>query len=391
MKRVVKVILLILVTILVIFGAIYYAKNIKKESTATNNTSKNTPTPTPEVSTDLFGKYYEEALKIMAAMSTEEKVGQLFFVRYNSDVTNQIEKYHPAGYILFGVDFKNATKDSIISELSANQKASKLGLAFGVDEEGGAINRVSRYSQFRSAPFGSPQDLYKQGGYDLLASTEKEKDELLLSLGLNINLAPVADVSTNPDDYIYDRSFGADATTTSTYITNMVGYAKSNNISCTLKHFPGYGNNADTHTGIAIDERSYDTFTSSDFLPFEAGIKAGAPTILVSHNVVKCMDANLPASLSSDVHNILRKDLNFTGVIMTDDLAMDAVKAYVNNGEAATLAVEAGNDLIITSDLPTMYTEVLNNVNNKTIDMNTLNQAVKHVIAWKLAYGIIKS
>jgi beta-N-acetylhexosaminidase len=103
------------------------------------------------------------------------------------------------------------------------------------------------------------------------------------------------------------------------------------------------------------------------------------------------MDANLPASLSSDVHNILRKDLNFTGVIMTDDLAMDAVKAYVNNGEAATLAVEAGNDLIITSDLPTMYTEVLNNVNNKTIDMNTLNQAVKHVIAWKLAYGIIKS
>src|SRR5699024_3252097 len=113
----------------------------------------------------------------------------------------------------------------------------------------------------------------------------------------------------------------------------------NDNMISVMKHFPGYGDNGDTHTGVVIDERPYSTFETSDFLPFESGIKAGGPCILVSHNIVKSMDKNYPASLSKNVHNILRENLNFSGVIMTDDLAMDAVKAYVENGEAAVQAV----------------------------------------------------
>lgn len=162
------------------------------------------------------------------------------------------------------------------------------------------------------------------------------------------------------------------------------------NMISVMKHFPGYGDNEDTHTGIAIDERSYQNFINSDFIPFESGIEARGPCILVSHNVVKCMDEEKPASLSENVHDILRNDLNFTGLIITDDLAMDAVKTYVENGEAAVQAIKAGNDMIISSDFKTQKNEVLDAVNNGEINIDTINTAVRRILALKYAFGIIK-
>ena len=164
---------------------------------------------------------------------------------------------------------------------------------------------------------------------------------------------------------------------------------KDDNMISVMKHFPGYGDNGDTHTGVVIDERPYSTFEKSDFLPFESGIKAGGPCILVSHNIVKSMDEKYPASLSKNVHNILRENLNFTGIIMTDDLAMEAVKSYVENGEAAVQAVLAGNDMIISSDFINQKQEVLKAVKNKKISENIINKAVKRILAMKIAYGII--
>lgn len=155
-----------------------------------------------------------------------------------------------------------------------------------------------------------------------------------------------------------------------------------------IKTFPGYGSNLDTHTGVAIDNRSYETFITSDLLPFESGISVNVPTILFSHNVVNCIDSQYPASLSLKMHNLLRDDLGFSGVIITDDLAMGAVKDYADSSSAATLAVNALNDLIITSDFKNMYNEVLTNIENKKIKKSTVNQAVKRVIAWKYAYGL---
>ena len=170
----------------------------------------------------------------------------------------------------------------------------------------------------------------------------------------------------------------------------MVGYANNNKISSTLKHFPGYGNNPDTHTGIAIDERSYETFVENDYKPFEAGIKSKVPSILVSHNIVKCIDEEYPSSLSKKVIRELREKLNFTGIIMTDDLAMDAVKSYVDDNEAATLAINAGNDMIITSDFLSMKNELLQSIEDKKIEEETINRAVTRIIAWKYYSGLIK-
>ena len=170
----------------------------------------------------------------------------------------------------------------------------------------------------------------------------------------------------------------------------MVGYAKDSGISSCLKHFPGYGNNVDTHTGSAYDKRSYETFTSSDYLPFISGIKAGVPSIMVSHNVMESVDSTYPASLSKKViTGELRDKLNFSGIVITDDLAMDAVKSYVTDGSAAVLAINAGNDMIITSDFETMFKEVLKAVNSGIIEQETINNAVRRIIAWKHAYQLM--
>lgn len=341
------------------------------------------------VSYDLFSEYYDEADKIISKMSLKEKVGQLFLVRFNEEsVLDEIENYYPAGYIFFAKDFENETKSSFSEKIRSYQSKSKNPLVIAVDEEGGIVTRVSRFSNFRDEKFLSPRQIYDIGGYDLLEKNEEEKAKLLLSLGINLNLAPVADVSVNENDYIYDRSFGYDANKTSEYVKKMVEFANEWGISSSLKHFPGYGSNLDTHTGVAIDNRSYETFITSDLLPFESGISANVPTILFSHNVVNCIDSQYPASLSLKMHKLLRDDLGFSGVIITDDLAMGAVKDYADSSSAATLAVNALNDLIITSDFKNMYNEVLTNIENEKIKKSTVNQAVKRVIAWKYAYGL---
>ena len=336
-----------------------------------------------DIEESIFKDYYEEARKVVTKMTIEEKVGQLFLVRYNQADVEYLTNYYPGGYILFAKDFENHTKDSIKKELDNNQKINKYPLILGVDEEGGFVTRVSRFYSFRNEKFYAPKYYYAKGGYELLEQIENEKNQLLKSLGLNLNLAPVADISYNENDFIYSRAFGQPAAETAEFIKNMVTYANNNEINSCLKHFPGYGNNEDTHTGIAIDNRSYENFLTNDFIPFKAGIDANVPSILVSHNIINSIDSAYPASLSEKVIKELRNTLNFTGIVMTDDLAMSAVKQYVTNNEAATLAINAGNDMIITSDFVEMYNEVLESVKNGKIKKDTINKAVLRIISWK--------
>ncbi len=341
-------------------------------------------------SNELFSKEYENAQVKLDNMSLEEKVGQLFLVRYDKNMAlSWINDYYAAGYILFAKDFDNHTKESIKEELSLLNKSSKIPLVFAVDEEGGYVTRVSRYKAFRDEKFSSPRNVYDSLGEEGLESIEKEKGELLLSLGINLNLAPVADVSVDSNDFINIRTFNRDAKETANLIGLMVDYANEVGISSSLKHFPGYGNNVDTHTGVAIDERSYDNFLNNDYLPFEEGIKRKVPSILVSHNIIKCIDSEYPATLSERiVTGELRNKLNFSGIIITDDLSMGAVSSYVDDNSAAVLAINAGNDLIITSDFVNMYNSVIEAVKIGKIKIETIDTAVKRILAWKSIYNM---
>ncbi len=362
-----------------IYDIYYGKKEMKKESKIFQE----------KIDYGVFNKEYHSAQDIVKNMTIEEKIGQLFLVRYSKTKVDEYKDYYPGGYILFARDFENHNKESIKKELSEVQSKHKYPLIIGVDEEGGYVTRVSKYKNFRYDSFETPRYYYDQGGYDYLEEMEKEKIELLKEIGINLNLAPVADLSTNPNDFIYNRSFGYDTEKTSEYIEKMVNVANQNNMNSCLKHFPGYGNNKDTHTGVAIDEREYNIFLENDYKPFMAGIQANVPSILVSHNIVKSIDEKYPSSLSKRVISELRDKLGYTGIIMTDDLAMSAVKEYVDDGNAATLAINAGEDMIITSDFIEMRNELLNAYNEKKISEKVINTAVTRIIAWKIHSGLL--
>lgn len=330
---------------------------------------------------------------LLSSMTLEEKVGQVFFVRCPAEnAAEDVSTYHLGGYILFGRDTQDKTANELIQAIQSYQDAAAIPLLLGVDEEGGTVVRVSSNPHLRSSRFQSPQKLFAGGGMEAVTADTHEKDVLLKALGFNVNLAPVCDVSTDPGDFMYPRSFGQDADATADYAAAVTAQMTSDAMGSVLKHFPGYGNNADTHTGIAVDNRPYEDFVNGDFLPFQAGMKAGGNTaaVLVSHNIVACMDPGLPASLSPAAHHILRDELGFEGVVMTDDLAMEAVSAYAGDGAVAVMALEAGNDLVITTDYRTQIPKVIEAVENGTLEESVIDAACRRVLNWKRALGLLE-
>lgn len=354
---------------------------------SSSGTTSGAPTVPPTQPPSVPEKTAQDWLK---SMSLEEKVGQMFIARCPAqDAARKAAEYHVGGYILFARDFQGKTPAQASGAIRSYQEAVRIPLFIAVDEEGGTVTRVSKYPAFRSEPFGSPQELFRKGGFSAIREDAEEKCELLRSLGINVNFAPVCDVSVNPEDFIYKRTLGQDAGQTSRFVETVVEVFNKRGMGTVLKHFPGYGNNADTHTGIAYDHRPYETFLTSDFLPFQAGIRAGADMVLVSHNIVGCMDGEYPASLSARVHKILREDLGFSGVIVTDDLAMDGIRNFVGEKEAAVLAVQAGNDLLCSTYFETQIPAVLEAVRRGEISESRIDQSVLRILQMKLDLGIL--
>ena len=325
---------------------------------------------------------------LLDSMTLEEKVGQLFFVRCPMEnAVEDISTYHLGGYLLFSRDFKDGdnwlTKEQFLEKIQSYQDVAEIPLFIGSDEEGGTVTRASRNPNLFSETFKSPQKLNYIGGIEEILRDTDTRSRELRALGINVNFAPVCDVSTDPKDFIYDRTLGQDANMTADYVRLVVPAMTEGGTLPVLKHFPGYGSNADTHTGIAVDQRPMETFENSDLLPFQAGIDAGAPFVLVSHNIVTCMDADLPASLSPAVHRVLREACGFEGIAITDDLAMDAVQAYAKNGAVAVMALQAGNDMIITTDYRTQIPAVITAVQDGTLDESVIDDACLRVLRCK--------
>ena len=340
----------------------------------------------------IFSAFYSKAYEKLSSLTLAQKVGQMILARcISATAVSDIQTYHLGGFVLFDADFKNKTKAEVVSAIQSYQKASPTPMFMAVDEEGGTIVRISSNPKLYDRKFLSPQQIYASGGLGAVRTDTLNKANLLKSLGLNLNLAPVADVSTNPTDYIYPRTLGKPAKETGEYVATVVKAMKDSGLSSALKHFPGYGNNVDTHKGIAVDNRPYSTFETSDFLPFEKGIAAGAESILVSHNIIQCMESGVPASLSPVVHRVLRNSLHFTGVIMTDDLSMDGVVDYAKNTAGinpAVQAVLAGNDLLLLTNYGDGYSAVLAAAENGTIPKELIDRAVFRILAWKYAKGL---
>ena len=327
---------------------------------------------------------------LLSGLTTEEKVGQLFLARCRKETAAEdIAQYHLGGLVLFDRDTEDETPESLRQTLERYQKAATIPLLIAVDEEGGSVVRISDKPAFRDAPFSSPRSLYEGGGMEALRTAEVEKDALLSDLGINVNLAPVCDITTDPAAFLYDRSLGQSPELTCQWVQIAVEEGQTYGIGCVLKHFPGYGNNADTHVGIAIENRSLEELEAQDLLPFAAGMEAGCGAVMMSHIQVTALDAEYPASLSPAVHRYVRETMGYNGVLVTDDLVMDAISVPYGVGEAAVLAVLAGNDLLISSDFPEQYAAVLEAIREGRISEEQIDNAVRRILLWKQSLGLL--
>lgn len=342
---------------------------------------------TEEEAINLLEPYYEKAKETMQILTKEEKIGQIFLCRYpEKNAIEDLQTYRLGGYLWFEKDFKNKTEDQIKEEISNLQKASNIPLLIAIDEEGGKVVRASSNQNLRTEKFKSPRELYQEGGYEKIKQDTIEKSKFLSNLGINLNLAPVVDVTTNPLDYMYQRSLGEDTEKTSEYAKTVIEASKEGTVSYTLKHFPGYGNNSDTHKGTSKDNKTYEEIEKTDLPPFEAGIKAGAEAVLVSHNIVASIDEENPASLSPKINKLLRENLNFNGIIITDDLYMGAVS---EDPEAVIKSVQAGNDIIIVTDYKKSIEDVTRAIEEGRISQETIDKMVTRILAWKYYKGLM--
>lgn len=248
--------------------------------------------------------------------------------------------------------------------------------------------RISKYPQYRAEPFPAQAEVLSQG-LDAVSSEAQEISGLMSSMGLNMNLAPVCDLPRSETDFIYDRAFSTDSQQTSRAVGTAVESYGQSGLICALKHFPGYGNNLDTHTGISIDERPLSEITELDLEPFQAGISAGAPVVMVSHNIVTCIDDSLPGSLSGKMYAFLREQ-GFSGAAMTDDLSMDAVGEYCGENAAAVTALKAGADIMCCTDYASAAEALTAAVESGEIPEERIDEAVTRVLLLKLTYGIIE-
>lgn len=335
----------------------------------------------------IFSDYYKLAKEKLDELTLDEKIGQLLLVRYpSSNQVNILKENNLSGFVFFEKDFQNKNTADVQTMIKNLQDNAKIPLLTAVDEEGGSVVRISSNPLLVFEPFKSPKALYDLGGFEEITKDTIKKSDILSNLGLNVNLAPVVDVSTSPSDYIYNRSLGENTELTSKYAETVIKASKNTPVSYTLKHFPGYGNNIDSHTVLVSDTRELADIKTNDLPPFKAGIDAGAEAVLVNHNVIMNIDANNPASLSPAVHNLLRSELGFTGIIMTDNLDMGSLNDVDNINVKALLA---GNDLIITTDYQTAIEEIKQGITDKQITEDTINKAAFRVLAWKYYKGIM--
>ena len=335
-------------------------------------------------------------------MSLEDKVAQLFVITpdaltgvsgatISGDITQSAFDQYPVGGIIY-MEPNIQSWDQTCQMLSGMKEISmnRIGLPpfLAVDEEGGSVLRVS--GRLENIPYIS--DMYSVGnsGDSLQAyQTGSIIGEYLSRLGFNVDFAPVADVLTNPDNSVIGRrSFGSDPQLDAEMVTMEVLGMQEQGVCSTLKHFPGHGNTVeDSHQGMAVSYKTLEELYQCEFLPFQSGIDAGAEFVMVGHIAMPNVTGDsTPASLSYKLlTEILRNDLGFDGIIITDALGMGAVANYYNSGEAAVKAFLAGSDmLLMPGDFNTAYYSMLDAVNSGIIGMDRLNESIWRIIKLKI-------
>ena len=342
--------------------------------------------------------------QIMAGMSLRQKVAQMFVVSLWGEVLTLdseafLQEYQPGGVALFGYNAANPAQitnltNAIQHELVA---AGTSPAWIAIDQEGGMVQRLSAANGFTSFPVNMA--VAATGNPAYAQAIGQAMAEELRAVGINMNLAPVADVETNPDNpVIFRRAYSADATQTGAMVAAMVTGLQSGGVLATAKHFPGHGDTAeDSHVELPVVTVDRARLDNVELVPFRRAIEANVGAIMVSHIWYPALEpAELPASLSPRITNdLLRQELGYAGLIMTDALDMDAVDARYSLNQAAVLAIQAGADLVTPGPHVGLDTQrgaidaVVTAVEAGEITPATIDTAVTRILTLKLRYGVL--
>lgn len=363
-----------------------------------------TPVPTEEPYVYMSYEGSPEAQALLESMTLEEKVYQMFMVspeqltgtdpyEYETefnDVTRAAIEAHPVGgVIFFGGNIADPAQ--IEAFISSYQEASSMGLFIGIDEEGGNITRIASNPAFEVEEF-SPMRFIESD--DEAYHAGNTIGSYLKDYGFNVDFAPVTDVDSNPDNTVIgDRAFSDDPQVVASRVSECIRGFHDSGMICTMKHFPGHGDTvADTHFEAASIDRSMDEIRACELIPFISGIDAGADFIMAAHITTPQADPEgLPASLSHYwLTDILRYELGFEGIIITDSMIMQAVTDEYSSSQAAVAAVYAGNDIILMpEDLEEAAQGVIAAVDGGVIPEDRIDSSVLRIIDKKIEFGII--
>lgn len=375
------------------------AAETSAETTAAETTAAET---TAETQTSAAAA---KAQSMLESMSADEKLWQLFIATPESvtgvgtvvqagDATKAALTEKPVGgLIYFSKNLRD--RDQTIEMIKNSQSYVKIPLLVGVDEEGGTVSRVASNSAMGTTSFDSMATYGAAGDAAKVYDIGKTIGSELTALGFNLDFAPVADVVTNPKNTeIGSRSFSSDPAVAAKMVGSIVSGFKDAGILCTLKHFPGHGGtDTDSHNGLSVTTRTLDEMRQSELLPFQAGIDAGAPMVMVGHLSAEQLNdgADTPSDLSKTVvTSLLRGELGFDGVVVTDAQNMGAITDYYKPGEAAAKALEAGCDLVLMpADLQAAFDGVKAALESGELTQERVDESVLRVLTMKYDYGIL--
>lgn len=384
-----------------------------------NSTPQQAGNPTPTPTQRVVPKGTEDATEdtalaeqlakiktIMQNMTLEEKLGQLIIVEYvgatydSSELPYMVSKQHVGGYLYQSVNGNFDPPSNTIDTakqiaLSANKDAN-IPLLIAIDQEGGEVNKLNTfYGETPSASTlgssGDPMTAFKAG---------EQAAEHMKALGINTDLAPVVDVQTATPPLLSMRTFGTDAQTVSTYAGEFLKGLQENNIIGTLKHFPGLGSltsNDDPHNTLPVVNRSRQDLDKIDLAPYKQIIEKEKPAMIMSTDVVTtAIDPDLPAELSPKaINEVLRKELGYDGVVITDGLYMQGITARWSIAEASVMAIIAGNDLIegpyTSTQVDSVIQAMKEAVHNGRLSQERVDEAVQRILLMKMQYGILKA
>ncbi|GCE13070.1 glycoside hydrolase family 3 protein [Tengunoibacter tsumagoiensis] len=366
-------------------------KNLIKKITQQLQPQNGTPTTlTPQ-------QYIDQ---IISRMSLDQKLGQMMLIQfigpdYSLDLNAMISQYGVGAALIFTANQNVASKTQLTNLTRQMQQNAPIPMLLAIDQEGGKVDRLvtiddPRPSAAKIAATGDPEQAKAAGMQDA---------QDLSQYGLNVNLAPVVDVDTSNASIIHTeyRAFGK----TADEVTQMAGaylngLQQSGKVFGTLKHFPGLGHvNGDPHRQITHLSLSPDTLQQVDWAPYRNLIQQGnVHAIMVTHEFLTQIDTQLPSSLSSKiVQGILRDQMGFKGVIMTDSLTMDGITNLYTPGQAAALAIEAGSDLLMGASSPTALQQMIDGIkdaiNAGTISQQRIDESVRRLLQMKYDLGLL--